>query len=64
MVEKDGILSSMAKRAKVSQEIALTLRRKCFQSLCEYVHKHNLEGVTCNRSEGAMYLFPRINLPR
>lgn len=24
---------------------------------------NNLEGVTCNRAEGAMYLFPRIHLP-
>lgn len=24
----------------------------------------NLEGVTCNRAEGAMYLFPRISLPQ
>ncbi|KAK4375354.1 hypothetical protein RND71_006031 [Anisodus tanguticus] len=24
---------------------------------------NSLEGVTCNRAEGAMYLFPRINLP-
>ncbi|KAL6140591.1 hypothetical protein ACLB2K_058890 [Fragaria x ananassa] len=25
---------------------------------------NSLEGVTCNRAEGAMYLFPRIELPR
>lgn len=25
---------------------------------------NNLEGVTCNRAEGAMYLFPRIDLPQ
>ncbi|KAL5062558.1 hypothetical protein RYX36_024295 [Vicia faba] len=24
---------------------------------------NNLEGVTCNKAEGAMYLFPRIRLP-
>ncbi|XP_009606549.1 alanine aminotransferase 2 [Nicotiana tomentosiformis] len=24
---------------------------------------NSLEGVTCNKAEGAMYLFPRINLP-
>ncbi|GLU22533.1 hypothetical protein SLE2022_386010 [Rubroshorea leprosula] len=24
---------------------------------------NNLEGVTCNKAEGAMYLFPRIHLP-
>lgn len=23
-----------------------------------------MEGVTCNRAEGAMYLFPRIHLPQ
>lgn len=23
---------------------------------------NNLEGVTCNRAEGAMYLFPRLHL--
>ncbi|KAL6285289.1 hypothetical protein ACE6H2_009679 [Prunus campanulata] len=45
--EKDGILSSLARRAK-TLENAL----------------NNLEGVTCNRAEGAMYLFPRINLPQ
>lgn len=25
---------------------------------------NNLEGVTCNKAEGAMYLFPRIALPQ
>lgn len=25
---------------------------------------NNLEGVTCNRAEGAMYLFPRVHLPQ
>lgn len=24
---------------------------------------NNLEGVSCNKAEGAMYLFPRIELP-
>lgn len=24
---------------------------------------NSLEGVTCNKAEGAMYLFPRIRLP-
>ncbi|XP_059302978.1 alanine aminotransferase 2, mitochondrial-like isoform X2 [Lycium ferocissimum] len=24
---------------------------------------NSLEGITCNKAEGAMYLFPRINLP-
>lgn len=25
---------------------------------------NGLEGVTCNRAEGAMYLFPRLELPK
>lgn len=25
---------------------------------------NSLEGVQCNKAEGAMYLFPRINLPQ
>ncbi|XP_057548777.1 alanine aminotransferase 2 [Amaranthus tricolor] len=45
--EKEGILSSMARRAKTLED--------AFNSL---------EGVTCNKAEGAMYLFPRINLPQ
>ncbi|KAK9734377.1 hypothetical protein RND81_04G136000 [Saponaria officinalis] len=45
--EKDGILSSLARRAKTLED--------AFNSL---------EGVTCNKAEGAMYLFPRINLPK
>ncbi|GMH14184.1 hypothetical protein Nepgr_016025 [Nepenthes gracilis] len=45
-LEKDGILSSLARRAKTLED--------AFNSL---------EGVTCNRAEGAMYLFPRIHLP-
>ncbi|CAN0877790.1 Alanine aminotransferase 2, mitochondrial [Linum grandiflorum] len=44
--EKDGILSSLARRAKTLEE-----------------GLNSLEGVTCNRAEGAMYLFPRIRLP-
>ncbi|KAH9618360.1 hypothetical protein KSS87_017223 [Heliosperma pusillum] len=44
--EKDGILSSLARRAKILED--------AFNSL---------EGVTCNKAEGAMYLFPRLNLP-
>ncbi|CAN8275701.1 unnamed protein product [Cochlearia groenlandica] len=47
MTQRNGILSSMAKHAKIL-EVAL----------------NSLEGVTCNRAEGAMYLFPRINLPQ
>ncbi|KAG6516496.1 hypothetical protein ZIOFF_026961 [Zingiber officinale] len=45
-VEKQGILSSLARRAKALQD--------AFNSL---------EGVTCNKTEGAMYLFPRLHLP-
>ncbi|XP_060206032.1 alanine aminotransferase 2-like [Lycium barbarum] len=44
--EKEGILSSLARRAKTLED--------AFNSL---------EGITCNKAEGAMYLFPRINLP-
>ncbi|KAI5068491.1 hypothetical protein GOP47_0016836 [Adiantum capillus-veneris] len=44
--ERDGILSSLGRRAKM---------------LAEALNK--LEGVTCNEAEGAMYLFPRIELP-
>ncbi|WVZ66699.1 hypothetical protein U9M48_015888 [Paspalum notatum var. saurae] len=47
MVEKDGILSSLARRAKALEE--------AFNSL---------EGITCNKAEGAMYLFPRLHLPQ
>lgn len=25
---------------------------------------NSLEGVTCNKAEGAMYLFPRLRLPQ
>ncbi|KAJ8448300.1 hypothetical protein Cgig2_025224 [Carnegiea gigantea] len=45
--ERDGILSSLARRAK-TLEAAF----------------NNLEGVTCNKAEGAMYLFPRLHLPQ
>ncbi|KAH9543870.1 hypothetical protein CY35_13G088400 [Sphagnum magellanicum] len=44
--ERDGILSSLARRAKVFTEAM-----------------NKLEGVTCNKVEGAMYLFPHLNLP-
>ncbi|KAM0925050.1 hypothetical protein ACQ4PT_004447 [Festuca glaucescens] len=47
MVERDGILSSLARRAKALEE--------AFNSL---------EGITCNKAEGAMYLFPRLHLPQ
>ncbi|KAI0504574.1 hypothetical protein KFK09_015526 [Dendrobium nobile] len=45
--ERDGILLSLARRAKALED--------AFNSL---------EGVTCNKAEGAMYLFPRIHLPK
>ncbi|KAM7254555.1 hypothetical protein ACFE04_003935 [Oxalis oulophora] len=45
--EKDGILSSLARRAKQLEEAF-----------------NKLEGVSCNKAEGAMYLFPRIRLPQ
>nr|KJB57090.1 hypothetical protein B456_009G147700 [Gossypium raimondii] len=44
--ERDGILSSLARRAKTLEDAF-----------------SKLEGVTCNKAEGAMYLFPRIDLP-
>ncbi|KAH0921726.1 hypothetical protein HID58_021744 [Brassica napus] len=47
IAEKEGILSSMARRAKTLEEAL-----------------NKLEGITCNRAEGAMYLFPCINLPQ
>ncbi|KAL8170776.1 hypothetical protein V2J09_022580 [Rumex salicifolius] len=47
VAEKDGILSSLARRAKTLED--------AFNSL---------EGITCNKTEGAMYLFPRIHLPQ
>jgi len=25
---------------------------------------NNLEGISCNKAEGAMYLFPQIHLPQ
>ncbi|RZC85319.1 hypothetical protein C5167_041501 [Papaver somniferum] len=45
--EKNGILSSLARRAKALEDAF-----------------NKLEGVTCNKAEGAMYLFPRIELPQ
>ncbi|OAY66722.1 Alanine aminotransferase 2, mitochondrial [Ananas comosus] len=47
VAERDGILSSLARRAKALEDAF-----------------NNLEGVTCNKAEGAMYLFPRIRLPQ
>uniref|UniRef100_A0A0D3HD77 Aminotransferase class I/classII large domain-containing protein n=2 Tax=Oryza TaxID=4527 RepID=A0A0D3HD77_9ORYZ len=45
--EKDGILQSLARRAKALEN--------AFNSL---------EGITCNKTEGAMYLFPQLSLPQ
>ncbi|RCV42883.1 hypothetical protein SETIT_9G251000v2 [Setaria italica] len=45
--EKDGILESLARRAKALEDAF-----------------NNLEGITCNKAEGAMYLFPQIHLPQ
>ncbi|WOL03897.1 hypothetical protein Cni_G12617 [Canna indica] len=47
MDEKNGILSSLARRAKALED--------AFNSL---------EGVKCNKAEGAMYLFPHLHLPQ
>ncbi|GAV86546.1 Aminotran_1_2 domain-containing protein [Cephalotus follicularis] len=44
--ERDGILSSLARRAKILEDAF-----------------NKLEGVSCNKAEGAMYLFPRIHFP-
>ncbi|XP_026663405.2 alanine aminotransferase 2-like [Phoenix dactylifera] len=45
--EKNGILSSLARRAKALEDAF-----------------NGLVGVTCNKAEGAMYLFPRLHLPQ
>ncbi|KAG2538295.1 hypothetical protein PVAP13_9NG411700 [Panicum virgatum] len=45
--EKDGILQSLARRAKALEDAF-----------------NNLEGISCNKAEGAMYLFPQIHLPQ
>ncbi|XP_057454991.1 alanine aminotransferase 2-like [Lotus japonicus] len=47
MAEKENILSSLARRAKILED-----------------GFNKLEGVTCNKAEGAMYLFPQIRLPQ
>ncbi|KAG6780602.1 hypothetical protein POTOM_013468 [Populus tomentosa] len=57
--EKDGILSSLARRAKMC---AYTFGISDVQLTLEDAF-NNLEGVTCNKAEGAMYLFPCIRLP-
>jgi alanine transaminase len=44
--ERDAILSSLARRAKMMTEAM-----------------NELEGVSCNAAEGAMYVFPRLRLP-
>ncbi|KAK9149278.1 hypothetical protein Scep_008035 [Stephania cephalantha] len=46
MAEKNKILSSLARRAKMLED--------AFNSL---------EGITCNKAEGALYVFPRLHLP-
>ncbi|KAJ4764641.1 Alanine aminotransferase 2 [Rhynchospora pubera] len=45
--ERDGILNSLARRAKAMEDAF-----------------NNLEGVTCNKAEGSMFLFPQIRLPK
>uniref|UniRef100_A0A0E0M778 Alanine aminotransferase 1 n=1 Tax=Oryza punctata TaxID=4537 RepID=A0A0E0M778_ORYPU len=45
--EKDGILQSLARRAKALENAF-----------------NNLEGIKCNKTEGAMYLFPQLSLPQ
>jgi alanine transaminase len=44
--ERDGILSSLRRRAKMIEK-----------------GMNEMEGVSCNAVEGAMYAFPRLNLP-
>jgi len=47
-----------------SEEISTihTALRQRSQEICKAFEK--MEGVTCNPAEGAMYLFPQINLPQ
>ena len=45
---------------KQSSETLASMERRAIK-LCKGLN--DLEGVTCNRAEGAMYLFPRIRLP-
>nr|AIT69944.1 alanine transaminase [Gracilaria vermiculophylla] len=52
---------SFALYKKETDGIYNDLRIKA-QKLCEGLN--SLEGVTCNDSEGAMYLFPQIRIPR
>ncbi|KAJ3702546.1 hypothetical protein LUZ61_006251 [Rhynchospora tenuis] len=47
VAERDGILKSLARRAKALEDAL-----------------NSLEGVTCNKAEGAMYLFPQVRLPQ
>ncbi|KAI3842644.1 hypothetical protein MKX03_027308 [Papaver bracteatum] len=54
--EKNGILSSLA---KACQGNWLTDESYALEDAF-----NKLEGVTCNKAEGAMYLFPRIRLPQ
>ncbi|XP_042376435.1 alanine aminotransferase 2-like isoform X1 [Zingiber officinale] len=55
--EKQGILSSLARRAKI-------LCLCCFIMQALEDAFNGLEGVICNKAEGAMYLFPRLHLPQ
>ncbi|KAL6010561.1 hypothetical protein ACLOJK_000995 [Asimina triloba] len=62
-LEKNGILSSLARRAKDKKmQGSLGLCFVCMKQTLEDVF-NSLEGVICNKAEGAMYLFPRIHLP-
>lgn len=78
--EKEGILSSLARRAKVGSfmtcyltdffrktmtiyALSLILYYLLYEQALEDAFK-KLEGVSCNKAEGAMYLFPRIHLPQ
>ncbi|KAI9358815.1 pyridoxal phosphate-dependent transferase [Pilaira anomala] len=56
----EGDVSYPQYKAEID-DIYQSLRRRAIKlSKCF----NNLEGVTCNEAEGAMYLFPRIRLPK
>lgn len=78
--ERDGILSSLARRAKVGSitlfyGLIFILLNSFFFPFFIFINLwswlmqtledafNSLEGITCNKAEGAMYLFPRIQLP-
>lgn len=46
---------------KETDDIFNSLKRKSIKLSNAF---ESFEGITCNRSEGAMYLFPRIEMPR